>query len=81
MKETVVPFYFVCPSEMDEELYGVELLLPDKKYEILVDDETEPLPLADAKKFAEKRAVLGRLQSAARAHGIDPLGVTNGSGG
>jgi hypothetical protein len=55
MKETRIPYYFVYPSdETDEALYEVSICFPDH-YEILVGDDKEPLPLAEAKKFAEAR--------------------------
>jgi hypothetical protein len=55
MNEAYFPGYYLYPSEMDAELYGVTIYLPDN-YEVLVDEEKGAgLPLAEAKKFAEKR--------------------------
>jgi hypothetical protein len=51
MKETNIPMYALFPLEEGEELYRVGIIFP-ANYEILVDDD-EPLPLAEAKKFAE----------------------------
>jgi hypothetical protein len=54
MKEHHVPFYHLAQSLTDEKLYGVAVCFPANQ-EILVDMEKEPLPLAEAKKFAEAR--------------------------